>query len=131
MGGMKRRILLLALPFAALPFTALAQEAEPSEGLGRVGDGAREILRGLVEEAEPAIEGIAGIGAELLPTFRLIAQEMGPAFAEVFGQVDALSNYEPPVFLPNGDIVLRRRDGAPPFTPPEAAPAEPGDEAEL
>lgn len=111
--------ILLPLAFIAFPLATSAQDAEPSQGFERIGEGARDILRGLVEEAEPAIEGIAGIGADLLPTFQLLAREMGPAFVEVIGQVDSLSNYEPPAFTPEGDIILRRRGGAPEWAPPE------------
>lgn len=112
--------LLLGLAPAALP----AQDADPSlgeEAQGLLEEGADLFLRSLREEVAPAIDEIAGIGAELLPTFQLLAREMGPALAEVIGQVDSIGNYEPPAFLPNGDIILRRREGAPPFTPPDAA----------
>jgi hypothetical protein len=110
--------LLLALAPVALP----AQEAEPSlgeEGRNLLEEGADLFLRSLREQVEPAVEEIAGIGAELLPTFQLLAQEMGPALAEVIGQVDSIGNYEPPAFLPNGDIILRRSPDAPAWTPPE------------
>ena len=115
-----RHMIPLALA-AALATPAAAQEAaEDPGGFGLIQEGAGQILRGLADEAAPVIDDLSGIGADLLPTFRAIALEMGPAFVAVFSQVDAIANYEPPAFLPNGDIVLRRRDDAPAWTPPEA-----------
>lgn len=110
-----RNLIPIAL-IAALAVPAAAQE--PSDGMGLIQEGADRLLQGLIDEARPALEDLAGIGAEMLPTFRLIAQEMGPAFVDIFSQVDSIANYDPPVFLPNGDIVLRRHDDAPAWTPP-------------
>ena len=106
-----------------------AQEAEEAPGL--IERGADMLLRGLIEEIQPPIEDLAGIGAEMLPTFQLLAREMGPAFVEVFGQIDSIRNYEPPAILPNGDIVLRRSPDAPDWVPPPAAAAPEGGEVEL
>jgi hypothetical protein len=124
------RTLLAAALLLATP--ALAQEAggageAQDEGRGLIGEGAGLLLRGLVEEARPAVEGLAGISAEVLPTLRLLGQEMGPAFVEVFGRIDSITNYEPPAVQPNGDILIRRSPDAPAWTPPAAeAEAEPG-----
>lgn len=107
------RVLALLL----LPTAALAQD-EP----GPIREGAGMLLRGLVEEAQPAIDGIAefgaDIGADVLPTFRVLAREMGPAFVDVFGRIDAIENYEGPVLMPNGDVLIRRRADAPAWEPP-------------
>jgi hypothetical protein len=39
---------------------------------------------------------------------------------EVFEQIDGLEYYERPEILPNGDIIIRRRDDAPLWQPPAA-----------
>ena len=101
-----------ALALLLLPTAALAQD-EP----GLIREGAGMVLRGLAEEARPAIDGLAGIGADLLPTFTVLAREMGPAFVDVFGRIDAIENYEGPVLLPNGDVLIRRRADAPAWEP--------------
>ena len=38
---------------------------------------------------------------------------------EIFDQIDGLENYQPPEILPNGDIIIRRRDDAPLWQPPK------------
>ena len=132
MGGMER-LIPLALAAALLAAPATAQE---EEGNALIEEGVDLLFRGLLEEVAPPLQELAGIGQDILPTFQLLAQEMGPAFAEVIEQVDSIANYEPPAFAPNGDIVLRRRADAPAWTPPlaEADPApeaEPGDAPEV
>ncbi|WP_210527251.1 hypothetical protein [Rubellimicrobium arenae] len=111
--------LALVATFMAAPLAA--QPTEDDQSL--LGQGADLLLRGLIEEVAPPLQDLAGIGAEYLPLFQQLAAEMGPAFLEVFGQIDSLSNYEPPEILPNGDILLRRSPDAPAWTPPGAEPA--------
>ena len=133
MQGMTRLIpLALVAALAAAPLAA--QEAEEPSLLE---EGADLLFRGLIEEVAPPLQELAGIGSELLPIFETLAREMGPAIAEVAGQIDSITYYEPPVIAPNGDIVLRRRADAPDWTPPEPEPepeagpdAEPTPEAE-
>ena len=131
MQGMTRLIpLALAAALAAAPLAA--QEAEEPSLLE---EGADLLFRGLIEEVVPPLQELAGIGSEHLPIFETLAREMGPAIAEVAGQIDSITYYEPPVIAPNGDIVLRRRADAPDWTPPEPEPeagpdAEPTPEAE-
>jgi hypothetical protein len=123
---MTRMLPTFALLFASTPISAQGI----GEGLDQVGEGAGQILRGLVDEARPAVtgavEGVSGIAADLLPTFRLLAQEMGPAFVEVFGDIDSIEYYDPPVITPEGDIVLRRRPDAPTWEPQPTGRAESG-----
>ncbi len=115
MQGMTRLIpLALAAALAAAPVAA--QEAEEPSLLE---EGADLLFRGLIEEVAPPLQELAGIGSELLPIFETLAREMGPAIAEVAGQIDSITYYEPPVIAPNGDIILRRRADAPDWTPPE------------
>ena len=99
----------LALALAAAP--AAAQEAGPGEGFDLMERG----LGLLMEE-------LGGEMAPMLQQLRELAGEMGA--------------YEAPEMLPNGDIIIRRReppggeplDGPP---PPEALDGGIGDEVEL
>jgi hypothetical protein len=80
----------------ALPATAEEPNRELSEGLELLGEGARLLLRGLQTEMEPMAEGW-GVLVEKLGDFSL---------------------YQMPEILPNGDIVIRRKE---PLTGEEGA----------
>lgn len=112
----------LAFAAALLAAPALAQDTGEEPGL--IEQGVEMMMRGLLEEASPAIGELAGIGQELLPSLQLFGEEIGPAIAETLGQIDSIAYYEPPVIEPDGHIVLRRRADAPAWVPPEpdAAP---------
>ncbi|SFQ96352.1 hypothetical protein [Poseidonocella sedimentorum] len=130
---------LLAL-LCCLALPATAQEADPPS---RMEEGARLFFEGLMEEMGPALEGLQGFGEEMGPEMRRLLDEMGPALRDILGQIDDLSHYAPPEMLPNGDIILRRRDPMPeapapdsaperaPETDPEDQPLGPGDSIEL
>ncbi|MBP1804786.1 hypothetical protein [Rubellimicrobium aerolatum] len=123
------QLIPFALAAALLAAPLHAQDTGEGQSLLDQGTG---FLRGLLGEEAPALPELAlpdlalpdlgGIAGEYLPTFSLLASEMGPAFVEVFGRIDSISNYESPVILPNGDIILRRSPDAPDWTPPEPGP---------
>ncbi|MGB0902996.1 hypothetical protein [Halocynthiibacter sp.] len=76
-----------------------AQDASPTdEGFSLMEEGAKLLLRGLLEEMEPALEDLEGL-----------ALEMGPAMEELRGMIGDFSAYELPEVLPNGDIIIRRK----------------------
>ena len=108
---------VFALSLTAAPMAAETPDPTPEEGVDLMEEGAKLLLRGLLNEMETAIDELQGFALEFGPRMQLFTQEMGPAFAELFEQVDDLNNYEPPVFLPNGDIIMRRRETAPVFEP--------------
>ncbi|MEL6571565.1 MAG: hypothetical protein AAFQ64_07900 [Pseudomonadota bacterium] len=94
-----------------------AQTGEVEEGFDLMEEGAKLLFRGLLNEMDPAIEELKGLADEIGPKMQLFAEEMGPAFAELMAQVDDLRNYEAPELMPNGDIIIRRRQVAPEFVP--------------
>jgi hypothetical protein len=108
---MKRWIVIALI--AALPAHAIAQEAE-KDGFSLMEEGAKLFLRGMMEEAEPALDELRRFAEEMQPAMRQFVEEMGPALNELMGKIDDLSNYEPPEMLPNGDIILRRKVPMPP-----------------
>ena len=117
--AMKQIIALtVAASFSWTP--ALAQDTtvpDTSEGFDLMEEGARMLMRGLMDEIEPTIEALRDNFEEMGPAFAEFAQSVGPAFAELLEKVDDLSNYDAPELLPNGDIIMRRRPEAPVWEP--------------
>ncbi len=101
--------------------SAQAQEA----GSDKMRNGLDLFLDGLQEELAPALRGLSELADEAGPAMRQFLQEMGPAFADLLGEVQDWSLYHPPEILPNGDIIIRRRTAEPELEP------EPEDEIEL
>jgi hypothetical protein len=98
MGSMRHAIALTLCLGLAVP--AVAQEAgeggttDMDEGFSLLEEGTRLLLRGLMAEMEPALR-------------------------ELQGALQNLDAYHPPEVLPNGDILIRRKE------PLEGAPAAP------
>lgn len=87
-------VLLLAAHGPAAAQESGESESENSfgEGLSLLEQGTRMILRGLMSEMEPAFEDLE----------RMLGD---------------LSGYHPPEMLPNGDIIIRRREPLPEVVP--------------
>lgn len=122
--GMRKTLFtLVATCLLAFPVTAQETTPDPDpvpdndQGFDLMEEGARLLLRGLLSEMDPAIEELRDLADEVGPKMQYFAQEMGPAFTQLLQQVDDFANYAPPEFLPNGDIIIRRRDTAPEFIP--------------
>ena len=88
---------MLAFVIATAPVASLAEDAPADdeqgvlgEGLSLIDRGARMLLRGLMDEIEPAL------------------RDLGTT-------IDDLSAYHAPEIMPNGDIIIRRKV---PLTPP-------------
>ncbi|ABF64591.1 hypothetical protein TM1040_1858 [Ruegeria sp. TM1040] len=119
----------VCLALAGPPLSA--QEA-PTENNGADGPSLMErgmelFFEGLRREMEPTLEEAARLLSEVGPSMRSFLAEMGPALAEIADQVEDWSVYEMPEILPNGDIIIRRKDPK-----PEPAPApQPDDSIEL
>lgn len=95
----------------ATPVTAQdngeAPDGDVTEGLDLLGEGAQMILEGLMEEMRPLLE-------EARPYFE---DEVLPFLNRMGELMDDVTSYELPERLPNGDIIIRRSDDAPPFEP--------------
>ena len=87
--------------------------------------GAKLFLEGLLNEMEPAMRELEGMADNIEPALRSFAQEMGPALQDLMDTVQDWSAYEPPVVLPNGDILLKRKPDMP--TPDELPAPEKGE----
>ncbi|WP_397542352.1 hypothetical protein [Roseovarius salis] len=122
---MKRTIQGVALAVAAtMAVPAAAQDNGEDNGRSLMERGAEMFLDGLMQEMEPTLEDLRGMAEKAGPAFRDFMREMGPALAEILGDIEDLSNYHPPEMLPNGDIIIRRK------TPLDPAP-EPDEEIEI
>lgn len=119
--------IILAAALAAAPLAASAQD-QTSEGLSLMERGALMVLEGLMDDVEPAMQDMAtalrDLGPQLQsliqehgPELRALVDEMGTDLAQIFDQIDDITNYQAPEFLPNGDIILRRKPDAPAFDP--------------
>ena len=71
------------------------------------------------------------LSEELDKAFQDLMEQMKPAFdefletLEVLENIDSIEHYERPEILPNGDIIIRRREDAPPLEQDDTAdPAE-------
>lgn len=72
-----------------------------------------------MQEMEPAIDNM-----------RSFMSEMGPAMREILDEVEDWSVYAPPEKLPNGDIIIRRKQPKPDM--PEKAPEDlPGEAIDI
>lgn len=114
--------LTLSLSFSAAP--TFAQDEE--DGVDLMQEGAELLLRGLMNEMEPAIDDLKGMMEEFGPAMQLFADEMGPVLADMLSKIDDIKHYEQPEFLPNGDIIIRRSPNAPIWDAPETEPDEDG-----
>ncbi|WP_241523967.1 AAA+ family ATPase [Oceaniglobus indicus] len=112
---MRRVLPLLVCMTLATPLHA--DDGEIGKGVDLLGEGARTLLRGLIDRVDPAM--------------RDLAEQLGALNWQGLG-IEDLDDYQAPEVLPNGDIILRRKPDAP------AAPAPgddvtplPGDEIEI
>lgn len=109
--GMTHRILPLVLLAALAAGPAPAQTAdEADEGLSLIERGIGMIFRQFWQDAAPEVEGLT---RDLSGTMNRLA----PALQDLAALVDDIRNYDTPERLENGDIVIRRRAGAPPAPP--------------
>lgn len=106
-GLMKRMALILGLLIAA---PVAAQE---SDGPSLMERGAQLFLEGLLKEVEPMTDELGKLLDEAGPAMQSFVEKMGPALSELMQDVEDWSAYEPPEVLPNGDIIIRRKQSAP------------------
>lgn len=101
-------LLLIAPACLSLTLAPLAAEEPPGSSL--MEQGAKLFLRGLMSEAEPMLDEMGRAMREMEPSLR----QMGPRLKQLVDLMGDVTNYEAPERLPNGDILIRRRPGAPP-----------------
>lgn len=93
------------LAFATLIWaTPLAAQTEENPGL--IQRGFDMFFRNLMQDAAPQMQDLSAA-----------LDRMAPVLQDLAVLVDDLENYHPPKRLENGDIIIRRRDDAPPAPP--------------
>ncbi|PZR00494.1 MAG: AAA+ family ATPase [Cereibacter sphaeroides] len=99
----------LALILSLLAHPVAAQDLPPEpeagldpdsglEGFDMMQRGMESILRDMTKQLEPALDDMGQALTELRP----MAEKL-------FGMIDDIGNYEAPVVLENGDILIRRK----------------------
>ncbi|GAA6165975.1 hypothetical protein NBRC116590_36790 [Pelagimonas sp. KU-00592-HH] len=119
MTRMKPLVIALCACLASGPVWAEEQAENGSEdsGLTLMERGALLFFEGLMDQMEPALDELGTLAEEAGPALRQFAEEMGPALAELMAEIEDWSVYHPPEMLPNGDIIIRRKQPEP--TPEE------------
>lgn len=128
----------LALAFCLAATPVLAQETAPEamppvpddDGFSLMEEGAKLLFRGLMTEMQPAIDEMGKALDEMGPALEGLGEEIGPKIRQLIAMIDDIKNYDAPIMLPNGDILIRRNAPLLPKTPTEPAPG-PNGEIEL
>lgn len=123
--------LILALCLLAAP--AFAEDAPttppttpPAEddGFSLMEEGMKLVMRGMMSEMQPALDEMGKALDEMEPHL----QQLGPKLQQLIALIDDIKNYDAPIMLPNGDILIRRNA---PLTPrPDDLP-QPGPNGEI
>jgi hypothetical protein len=115
----------------ALTLPAIAQETpapETDDGFSLIEEGAKLLLRGMMSEMEPALDEMGDALRQAQPYL----EDLGPQFTALLDMMGDIRHYEQPVVLDNGDILIRRKAGAPPYkADPAPQPETPGPNGEV
>ena len=109
-----KHVLLISMITAGIAAPAFSQE-DNSKSL--MEQGAELFFEGLRKEMEPALDELLGLADEFGPAMQSFLREMGPALAELGAEIKDWSAYEAPEILPNGDIIIRRKQAEDPPEP--------------
>jgi hypothetical protein len=136
--------LVLALCLIAAP--ALAEDQPPAaetdgDGFSLMQEGMKLVMRGMMEEMQPALDemgkaleevgpALRGFSEEIGPALKDFGDEIGPRLQQLIALIDDIKNYDAPVMLPNGDILIRRNAPLIPRLDPKVLP-QPGPNGEI
>jgi len=114
-----KQFVIAIVACAALAAPAAAED-DVEEGFSLLNEGARMIMRGLSDQLEPTLKDFSDT---VEPALRDLMAQMEPTMQQLLEMVDDLDAYHMPEMLPNGDIILRRKQPAP-ETPTQDAPPQ-------
>ena len=103
--------LALALCLIAVPALAEEPSVTPdadSEGFSLMEEGIKLVMRGMMQEMQPAIDEMGKALEEAGPALEGLGAEIGPKLRQLITMIDDIRNYDAPIMLPNGDILIRR-----------------------
>lgn len=109
---------LAFVALSALPAFGQAEEEGVDKGFSLLEEGAKIIMRSMLDEVGPALKDLQYDLGEVLT-------EMEPMLRDLSAMIGEVRNYHAPEMLPNGDIIIRRK------SPAELAMPEPGDEIDI
>lgn len=121
--------LVLVLCLLAAPALAEDTPAVPKaedDGFSLMEEGMKLVMRGMMSEMQPALDEMGKALEEVEPHLK----ELGPKLHQLIALIDDIKNYDAPIMLPNGDILIRRNAPLLPKTPTEPVPG-PNGEIEL
>ena len=119
--------LVLVLCLLAAPALAEDTPAVPKaedDGFSLMEEGMKLVMRGMMTEMQPALDEMGKALDEMEPHLK----ELGPKLQQFIALIDDIKNYDAPVMLDNGDILIRRN--APLVPKPDALP-QPGPNGEI
>ena len=119
----------LFFAFCLIAAPALAEDALPmpkaeDDGFSLMEEGMKLVMRGMMTEMQPALDEMGKALQDMEPHLK----ELGPKLQQLIALIDDIQNYDAPVMLPNGDILIRRN--APLVPRPETLP-QPGPNGEI
>ena len=92
------------------------------DGFSLMEEGAKLVLRGLMSEMEPALDEMGKALDEIGPKLEGFGAEVGPKLRQLVAMIDDFKNYDAPIMLPNGDILIRRNAPLLPRLDPQPGP---------
>ncbi len=113
---------IAAILVATVVFVSPIAAQQSDEDTSLMERGMELFFEGLREEMSPALESMRQMTEEYGPAFFSFLEEMGPAFGEMLDQVKDWAAYHPPEILPNGDIIMRKKQMPDPETEKEDVP---------
>ncbi|OYX26686.1 MAG: hypothetical protein B7Z10_02615 [Rhodobacterales bacterium 32-66-7] len=108
---------LCLLTAPAFAEDAPAPPVAEDDGFSLMEEGARLLLRGLMSEMEPALDEMGKALDSVGPALEEFGTEIGPRLRQLVAMIDDFGNYDAPIMLPNGDILIRRNAPLPPKDP--------------
>ena len=126
--GVMKHVMMLSVVGALLAAPLSAQDTGSDSGENSLMEqGAELFFKGLRQEMEPALDSMLEMAEQFGPSMLSFLEQMGPALADLVDEVQDWSAYHAPEMLPNGDIIIRKKqptDEAPEAAEPEDAPEQ-------
>jgi hypothetical protein len=125
---MRRALALLIVAAPAFAEEPLVTPKAEDGSFSLMEEGMKLVMRGMMEEMQPAIDEMGKALEEAGPALQGLGEEIGPKLRQLIALIDDIENYDAPVMLPNGDILIRRN--APLLPKPDDLP-QPGPNGEI